>query len=103
MNKILHLVLYSNDQCYDNMYNSTRKYYHLFENVKTYYYKYDENITNEYEIKNDIILLRGKENSIVSLDKTLKALNIFNCNFFDYIVRTNISTIVNFDLLEKTN
>lgn len=96
---ILHLVLYSNDLNYDDMYKSTRTYYHLFNNVKTYYYKYDENIINDYEIKNDIILLRGKEKSIVSVDKTMKALNMFDCNLFDYVVRSNISTIVNFDLL----
>lgn len=96
---ILHLVLYSNNSNYDDMYNSTRNYYHLFNNVKTYYYKYDENIINDYEIKNDIILLRGKENSIVSADKTLKVLNLFDCNLFDYVVRSNISTIINFDLL----
>ncbi len=101
--KLLHLVLFSNDENYTNMYLLTREYYKLFKNVKTFYYKHhnnnDDNCVEVDSISGDILLLKGREKSHVPVDKTLQAMNIFDCNEYDYVIRSNISTIVNFDLL----
>ena len=79
---ILHLVLYSQDDFYESMYQSTQHYYNLFDVVKTYYYKYDEMLTNDYEIKGNVLLLKGKEVPYVPVNKTIQALNVFDlCSF----------------------
>lgn len=99
---ILHLVLFSHDSgLYDVMYHITRKYYHTFENIKTVYYCFDENITDNYSLIDDILYIKGTEGYIPNiLDKTIKAFQYFNEKTnYDYIVRSNISSIINCKLL----
>lgn len=98
--KILHLVLYSRTPEFHQMYKTTKKYYKLFKNVKTIYYRFNNDITNDYELNGDILFIKGNETYVPGiLDKTIKALLYFDCNRYDYVVRTNISTIINFKLL----
>lgn len=99
--KILHLVLFSHDDGpYDMMYKLTSKFYKSFSNVTTYYYCFDPNINEKYKIKADILYIKGDEGYIPNiLDKTIKAFEFFNDFDYDYIVRSNISTIINFNLL----
>lgn len=106
--KVLNLVLYSNTteyECYDIMYQLTQEFYKSFDNVRTIYYKYD-NIEEEYILNGDVLSIRGKETFVPGvLDKTLKMLEyIINNNIlddYDVIVRSNISTIIDFNLLVK--
>lgn len=98
----VNLVLYSNEEHYNKMYELTNKYYSKFSNVKTIYYKFDENIVNDYELRKNILHIKGKETYIPGiLDKTIKAFQyIIDNNYnFDYVIRSNISTIVDFNLL----
>ena len=77
---IINLVLYSNDNEYEKMYDLTKKYYSKFTNVKTIYYSFDENIIHEYELNDDILRIKGKETYIPGiLEKTINA--------FKYIVK----------------
>lgn len=98
---IINLVLFSNDTEYDNMYELTKKYYSKHSTVKTIYYRFDENIINDYELKHDILIIKGKETYIPGiLDKTVKAFEYIKNHYdFDYVIRSNISTIIDFDLL----
>jgi hypothetical protein len=105
--KILNLVLYS-DNCeyYAKMYEALSGYYKGFSNVTTYFYKYNNNISNNIEIDGDVINIKGIETYIPGiLNKTIDALLLFKNNGeyekYDYIVRSNISSIVNFSLLSK--
>lgn len=105
-NKILHLVLYSiNDKTpyYDAMYNITRKYYKTLSNIKTIYYCYSNDIINtDYKLIDDLLLIKGDETYVPGiLEKTIKAFHYFasDINDYDYIVRSDISTIIDFDLL----
>lgn len=101
--KILNLVLYSKGKEYDKMYNITRKYYSRFyPQVNTIYYMFDERV-NKPTITNDILIIPGKETYIPGiLDKTLKAIEftkgIKELNY-DYLLRSNISTVVNIKML----
>jgi len=98
----VNLVLYSSDEQYDKMYELTRNYYKKFKNVRTIYYKYNENLTSEYIIKDDVLVIRGKETYVPGiLEKTLMAFDFIKNYEFDYLVRSNISTIINFDLLSE--
>ena len=102
MVKILNLVLYSdNNKSYIKMYNILRNY-NNFNNIKTYFYKYDNTIDNDIEFVDDIIKIKGEETMIPGiLDKTIIALkSVENIIVdYDYVIRTNISSIVNYKLL----
>lgn len=98
--KVLHLVLYSPE--YRDMYESTRRFY-AAQKIPTYYYSFSPTISSEYELKDDQLLIRGTETYLPGiLDKTLKALRYFPLDPYQYIIRSNASTVVDFEpLLEE--
>jgi hypothetical protein len=54
-----------------------------------------ENQTNQVEQENDIIYVKGKEHILNVLYKTITAIEyIFQKNEYDFIIRSNISTII---------
>ena len=84
------------------MYNITSKYYNKFNNnlCKTFYYKFSNDIKDDYVLENNILLIKGNETYLPGiLDKTIKAFSYFKDYKYDYLVRSNISTIINLDLL----
>jgi hypothetical protein len=105
--KILNLVLYSdNDKTYAQMYEVLSEYYKGLSDVTTYFYKYNNNISDNIEIIGDIINIKGIETYMPGiLNKTIAVFMLFKNNGeyekYDYIVRSNISSIVNFSLLSK--
>jgi len=102
--KILNLVLFSNDEYFSSMKELTSIYYKSFTSVKTLYYKYTPSIEKDFLIEDDVLHIKGNESRIPGiLLKTLKAFQyvVNTKEEFDYVIRTNISTVVNFDLLIK--
>jgi hypothetical protein len=98
----LHLVLFSNDPDYNCMYEITSNYYKKFTNVKTVYYTFSEDINDEYILVDDILYIKGTETYIPGITiKTIQSFEYFKNYPFDYLIRSNISTIVNFDVLNK--
>jgi hypothetical protein len=100
--KILHLVLYSKSEYYDKMKEITSEYYKKYIDIDTYYYYWDENILDEYLLENNELKIKGKETYVPGiLVKTIKAFEFFKekIDTYDYIVRSNISTIINFQKL----
>jgi hypothetical protein len=103
--QILNVVLFSkNNEPYERMQQITNNYYKKFNNVHTYYYCYDENLQEDVLLKDNILYLKGSETYIPGiLEKTILVLEYFRDEIpkYNYVIRTNISTIVRFDLLEK--
>lgn len=102
----LNLVLFSPDQHYNNMYEITSPFYRKFSNVDTIYYLHDENINSEYiyDPSTNILRIRGKETYLPGiLEKTVKAFKYAGKmdKKYDYYVRSNISTIIDFDRLSS--
>lgn len=98
--RILHLVLFSEtDPEYKCMYYHTRNWYAQCKDVETYYYTFDENAT-EITIDADTNIMRvpGKNSFMPGiLQKTIQAFAYgLNHKDFDYCVRSNVSTVVNF-------
>jgi hypothetical protein len=103
--KILHLVLYNEGTSYENkMKHITETYYAQFSIVDTYYYTFSE-LYDKITIVNNICYIPGKETYLPGiLDKTIKTLFYFmeNTTKYDYVIRSNVSTIINFELLIPT-
>jgi hypothetical protein len=103
---ILNLVLYSSDGGgpYDRMQKMTSEYYKKFPFVTTYYYCFKSDLDKDFDLKGDILYVKGDESFIPGiLKKTIDALEYFKDEIpkYKYVVRNNISTIIRFDLLEK--
>lgn len=109
--KILHLIIYSNSKysddvqegVYENMYKILSKHYKKYnKNVTTYFIKFNNNVkktyNKDYIIVDDIIHIDGEESFIPGiLEKCITAFKIFYNFNYDYMVRSNISTIINFN------
>lgn len=103
--KILNLVLFSDDKYYQEMYEITSVYNKKFENTKTIYYKFSSNINNDYELINDVLHIKSDTDTFIPgiLNKTVLALEYadryLNVDEYDYIIRSNISTIIDYEEL----
>lgn len=101
--RIMNLVLFSHSDEYDTMYKLTSPYYKK-HNIDTLYYTFSNTIIDDYEVHDDILYIKGTESKIPGiLDKTIKAFEYIQpyLDKYDYVVRSNISTIINFDLLKE--
>jgi hypothetical protein len=96
--KVLVLVIYNESDIYNKMLEIQKSYMHTNSNIDVFYIIYRKNQKAYIEFENNIIYINGLEISWFNiLEKTIIALdtilNILNCKY-DYIVRTNISTII---------
>lgn len=104
----VHLVLYSPSEYYTPMYTMTRAYYRRFPTVHTVYYAFREQDA-ECELEGDVLWIRGTERHTPQdpqhcpgvFEKTMQALAWARKQFgeYAYLVRSNVSTIVDFDVL----
>jgi hypothetical protein len=102
--KILNLVLYSSDNggAYDKMKTTTENFYKKFANVKTVYYRYAPDLDKDIELRDNVLYVKGDESYIPGiLQKTLETFEFFRNDLdkYDYVVRSNVSTIIRFDIL----
>ena len=103
--RIIHLVLFSPNFPYHDMMKITRSFYQQFQPwVTTIYYCFDPTLEQDHlwDSNEMILRLRGTETYVPGiLLKTLLAIQFATTTFseFDYIVRSNVSTIVDFRYL----
>ena len=98
---ILILVIYSKDEIYDQMLEVQRSYLHSFTNVMSFFIDFRENQTNLIEIEKDMIYVKGRDYYLNITYKTVQAIGYMLKSNFDFMVRTNISTIINIPELYK--
>ena len=103
--KLLILFIYSYSDTYEKMMLLQRKYIHNFEEVDSFFVQMRENQENTIEIEEDIIFVKGTEKYLNILYKTIQSIEyLFSKKKYDYLIRSNISTIVNIpQLLIKLN
>lgn len=104
--KLLNLVIYSRsvgEDGYERMQEILSKYYKTFEpRVNTLFVILTEELPYECVLKDNILHIKGTESYIPGiLEKTIKAFELCRMLEFDYLIRSNISSIINFDLLIK--
>lgn len=102
--KIIILII-ANDypDHYLQMQNVWKKYMNTHPNISSYFIKFKKDLNKEVVLDelNNTIWVKGDESLIPGvLDKTIKSIRFLfdNCIEFDYLLRTNLSTIV---LLDK--
>lgn len=107
------LIIYSEDnELYKYNKQIWKQYMNSNNNILALFIMYDPNIDSEFKLipESNMLLIKGEEKFSCEsiLNKTKKAIQYCNLNYFyDYIVRTNISSfwifdnLVNFLQLEK--
>jgi hypothetical protein len=101
MPKIFNLILYNDNVAYNRMRNVLRKYLKT-TGIEYYFYCYDKSITSNYVIDGDIIRIRGTESYLPGIIlKTIDAIAISLHFGYDYLLRSNASTIINIEQLNK--
>lgn len=99
--KILILSIYNQTEYYDKMLELQKKYIHKKDNIDAYFIKYG-NHDEEIIVEDNIISFKGQEGYMKITQKTIMALDyIINKQnkTYDYVIRTNVSTIINLDNL----
>lgn len=99
---IINLILYSEDEpCYISMRKLLSSYLKSI-GIEHYFYCFRNNQDKDFILEDDILYIKGTETYIPGImNKTLHALEYLSNKEFKYIVRTNISSFVNFELLSK--
>ncbi len=111
--KILILSIYNDTPEYKEMLNIQRKYVHSHESVDFFFIMFRWNKSLETEIEKDVIYVHGVENYLGLTEKTVRAMDFLikeQKRNYDFVVRTNISTLINykelltyFESIPKTN
>ena len=104
MPKVLHLVLDSDEEPYNSITNVTRVWYEHFkeQGVDTFFYRYSEDVSvPTIHAKESLILFSGKESYVPGiLNKTMLAIeHLWPEQKYDYVVRSNASSVINFPQL----
>ena len=102
--KIIILILSSNNFSeYADMYEIWKKYMNIHPNIQSFFIENDKFLDEDIVLnkENNTIYCKGDETYIPGiLNKTIKSIDYCLNNFeFDYIYRTNLSTVVNLDKL----
>jgi len=103
--KFLNIVILSESSHdkYREMYTLLSDYYKVFNNTKTIFITLREQ-EEDYNLIEDILYMKGTESYMPGiLEKTIKSFEYYKeyISECDYIIRSNISTIIDFNKLEK--
>lgn len=99
--KILNLILYSDGEEFNAMYTQLTKYLERM-NIEHYFYAFNPNIEEEVIFEDNIVYFKGEETFLPGiLHKTLLAFEYFKDYEYDFIIRTNMSTIINYEIFQK--
>lgn len=100
--EIINLILYSEEKpCYIQMRKLLSSYLKS-RDIEHYFYCFRETQNEDFILDDDILYIKGKETYIPGiLDKTLLALKYISTKSFKYVVRSNVSSFVNFNMLKE--
>lgn len=105
MKIIILIIATDNLDSYITLQNTWRKYMNNHEHIKCFFIKMDPNIDSDvfYDETKDknTIYVKGKESIAPGiLQKTVKSIEYVLQNYeFDYLLRTNLSSVVDLDML----
>jgi hypothetical protein len=94
--KVIFLILSSEDKdIYIEMKKLSKLYFNLFNDIKYFFLEYKPDIADEIIEIDNHLYLHGEESINPGMyNKTIKSMKYINNNYsYDYIIRTNLSTI----------
>lgn len=98
--RVLLLVIHQIGSPYDEMYEVQSAHYARYASLDTYFVCFSETIERDFCIEGDILYLRGTESRVPGLlQKTIEAMLLANAQSYDFVIRSNSSTLINFDQL----
>jgi hypothetical protein len=107
---ILNLILISTENCFYREYylkivelqkEYMKSYKSNNNNITFYFYCYKEDLQEEYMIEDDVIYIKGTETYVPGiLEKTIKVLEITKNMEYDFLLRSNISTVIDYSKLD---
>lgn len=107
---ILNLILFSNENCFYREYylkivelqkEYMKSYKSNKNNIIFYFYCYKEDLQEEYMIEDDVIYIKGTETYVPGiLEKTIKVFEITQHMEYDFLLRSNISTVIDYSKLD---
>jgi hypothetical protein len=95
--KILLLFIYSEDENYNKMRKIQQTYCNSDIDVRSYFVTYRKTQSTNVEIEDNMIYVKGEETYLGITRKTVEAIEYLlnKWSDTDYVVRTNISTVIN--------
>jgi hypothetical protein len=101
--KLIILILANDNNLYLECQQIWKSYMSNHPFIDSYFLKYNSNLDDEIKLENDTILIKGNESLVPGcLDKTIKSIEFILNNFeFDFILRTNMSSVFDLDKLYK--
>lgn len=99
---ILILSIMNETPVYNNMKKLQNKYIHSNELIEYYFVSFKRIMDTNVSIDGDMIYVKGNEDYMNILEKTIVALDyLINTKnkIYDFIIRTNVSTIFNYNNL----
>ena len=99
---ILILSIYNETPIYKNMLEIQKKYINNNKNIDYYFVTFKSEQTEDVVIESNFIFIKGIECLLNITDKTIKCLkHLLKIKNYDFIIRTNISTVIHFNNLIK--
>lgn len=103
--KILNLVIHNSEfEIYESMYKVLSRFYKNYKFVDTFFIEQKENLNTKYKITEDRLIINGKESIVPGLlNKTIESMQVLNENGmrYDWVVRSNVSTVIDFSVVKK--
>lgn len=100
--KILILIIASENELYNKMKFIQEVYIHNHKDIETYFVVMKPDLHTEIELVDKTIYVKGEETYLNILRKTVNALQyLLNETQYDYVIRSNLSTVIDLYLLEK--
>jgi len=99
--KLLILIIYSDEPEYQKMLQVQRSYLHNFPNVHSFFVAFRESQQESIVVDNDFIYVKGKEEFLRITHKTIEAMHLALELYpdVDFVIRSNISTVMNIPAL----
>jgi hypothetical protein len=101
--KILILMIYNDTNEYRQMLNLQKQYINNDSDIDTYFIQF-KNQEHDIIVEDNLISFKGEENAMNILNKTILAFEyLFNTENkkYDFVIRSNISTMINLKNLKK--
>jgi len=98
--KILIVSIYNETPAYKIMLDLQNKIVNNCKDIDFYFITFNNTQEEEFVIINNILYIKGVESYLSIMEKTIKAFKyLLSLSNYDFIIRTNISTIINYDNL----